>query len=210
METSHVLYLHGFAQCSPESTPQLRTLRMALPGCVIHAPCYHPAGIVRETSIRETLRSLVGLLDRSPSRAMSVVGYSFGGLLCALLAAEHPQLVTNVLLLAPAIDNYERNYASLRPSAWQMPSSFVMEMKELPARPRITRPTTLVHGTLDDDSGGSAPWRVQAWAKEERFASLVLLEGVYHDLEPWLTLPPAGGAALPPSHAVIRTALRLP
>jgi pimeloyl-ACP methyl ester carboxylesterase len=116
-----------------------------------------------------------------------VVGYSYGGLLAAWLAEKRPDLIANVLLLAPAIDNYARNYEGRDPESWRMPRDYVEELRSYPARPKIVRPTTLVHGLLDDDRGGSAPWRIREWAAEQPFRSVFLLPGVDHSLEPWLS-----------------------
>jgi hypothetical protein len=44
-----------------------------------------------------------------------------------------------------------------------------------------------VRGCLDDDNGGSAPWRIQEWAAEQPFRNVFMLSGVGHSLEPWLS-----------------------
>ena len=38
-----------------------------------------------------------------------------GGLLAAILASQQPERIANVLLLAPAIDNFTRNYEGRSP-----------------------------------------------------------------------------------------------
>ena len=199
-----ILYLHGFAQTSPQETAQLRALRAALPEFRTHAPVYHPNGDVRATRISSALESAISIIEKTAAQKMHLVGYSFGGWMCALLAEQRPDLVDRVLLLAPAIDNYERNYV-LKPQAeWQMPSDFVDEVRRQPARPTVPRPTTLVHGALDTDNGGSAPWRIAAWAAAQPFAAVHLLEGVDHDLEPWISATPP---FLPPFAQLVREAL---
>ncbi len=117
------------------------------------------------------------------------MGYSFGGLLGAILAARRPDIIGNVLLLAPAIDNYARNYERRDPASWCMPRRYVEELRAYPARPDIVRPTTLVHGKLDIDHDGSAPWRVRRWKEEQPFRHVYFLDGVDHSLEPWLSAP---------------------
>jgi pimeloyl-ACP methyl ester carboxylesterase len=121
------------------------------------------------------------------------VGYSFGGLLGAILAAQRPDIIGNVLLLAPAIDNYARNYEGRDPAGWRMPRGYVEELRGYPARPDIVRPTTLVHGLLDVDGAGSAPWRVRRWQDEQPFRCVHFLDGVGHSLEPWLSAPARNG-----------------
>jgi pimeloyl-ACP methyl ester carboxylesterase len=120
------------------------------------------------------------------SRNVRLVGYSFGGLLAALLAERYFERIAKLLLFAPAIDNIARNYSG-DPAQWQMPRDYVEELRKYPARPAIVCPTTLVYGDLDDDSGGSTPNRYRAWASEQPFAAVHELAGVDHDLEPWLT-----------------------
>ncbi len=92
-------------------------------------------------------------------------------------------------MLAPAIDNYARNYEGRDPVSWRMPREYVEELQTYPARPNIVLPTTLVHGLLDVDREGSAPWRVQQWAAEQSFRRAYFLDGVDHSLDPWLSEP---------------------
>ena len=146
-----VLYLHGFGDMRPERCRVAQALKMAVPEATIHTPCYHPEQRVAGTRIGRTLKDCVELIERSKSGKVYLVGYSFGGLLAALLALERQDLIENVLLLAPAIDNYERNYATRNPKNWQMPAEYVEELQLYPARPDLKRPTTVVHGMLDVD-----------------------------------------------------------
>jgi hypothetical protein len=68
-----------------------------------------------------------------------------------------------------------------------MPSEYVEDLRSYPARPDVIRPTTLVHGMLDVDDGGSAPWRIQEWAALQPFHNVYILDGVDHSLQPWLS-----------------------
>jgi pimeloyl-ACP methyl ester carboxylesterase len=184
---SDTLYLHGFFQPDPESSVQLQSLRRANQDTTIHAPSYHPDGDVSATRIGATLDECAELIIRSRPGRAHVIGFSFGGLLAALLAEQHPELVTNVLLLAPAIDNFARNYEGRTREDWFMPESFVEEILRYPARPRITRPTTVVHGLLDNDTAGCSPWRIKRWAEEQRFENIYFLPNVPHSMEPWIS-----------------------
>lgn len=185
-----ILYLHGFGTTNSEFCPVAEALRRAIPGLRLHVPCYHPGGHIKPTRIGASLEAFADLIVKhSTSGQVHLVGYSFGGLLGALLATRRPDLVRNVLLLAPAIDNYARNYEGRDPAGWRMPREYVEELETFPARPDIVRPTTLVHGSLDTDSGGSAPWRVKEWSENQPFRSVYFLDGVDHSLEPWLSGP---------------------
>lgn len=158
-----------------------------MPGIRLHTPCYHPGGNIRSTRIGTSLDEFADIIvKKSTSGKAHLVGYSFGGLLGAILAARRPDIIGNVLLLAPAIDNWARNYEGRDPASWRMPPEYVEELRTYPARPNVVRPTTLVHGVLDRDDEGSAPWRVQQWAEEQPFRSVYFLDGVGHSLEPWL------------------------
>jgi pimeloyl-ACP methyl ester carboxylesterase len=182
-----VLYLHGFGETNPKHCPIAHALWRVVTDYQVHVPGYHPDGDILATRIGPTLAMLERLIARMPTGRAHVVGYSFGGLLAALLAERSPERVANILLLAPAIDNFARNYEGRDPSRWRMPREYVEELQTFPPRPRIVRPTTLVHGRLDTDAGGSAPYRIEAWAREQPFQRLWLLPGVDHGLEPWLS-----------------------
>jgi len=197
-----ILFLHGFFQTDPETTPLLKCVRRHLPKTTIHAPPYHPDGNVRGTRIDCSLELCRSIIRNAPEKRVNIIGFSFGGLLGALLAEREPELTNKLLLFAPAIDNFERNYAPVSEDAWIMPRSFVDELLTYPARPRITRPTSLVHGTLDTDQGGCSPWRIERWAQESTFDHIHILNGVDHSLEPWLSrqTPPQPIPATPTPH----------
>jgi pimeloyl-ACP methyl ester carboxylesterase len=182
-----VLYLHGFGDTTPWQCPVAKRLRQSLTDNQLLVPAYHPGGDVSATRVGEALESFVHLIAQSSSGRMHVVGYSFGGLLAALLAERRPELVGNLLLLAPAIDNFARNYERRDSALWPMPHEYVAELRTYPARPRIVRPTSLVHGRLETDAGGSAPWRIEEWTSEQPFRAAYMPAGVDHSLEPWLT-----------------------
>jgi pimeloyl-ACP methyl ester carboxylesterase len=188
-----IMYLHGWGE-NPEVSPVIRSMRREMPTVRIHLPSYHPHGNPRATRIGAALAEINLVLDdSSTSPRVGLAGYSFGGLLAALLSLQRPDKIAKMLLLAPAIDNVARNYAGEPP--WRMPLEYVEELKTYPARPQIACPTTIVHGRLDNDLGGSAPERIERWAREQTFAAIHLLPGVDHSMEPWLTSgtsPPFG------------------
>lgn len=143
-----------------------------------------------------------------------LVGYSVGGYLAAVFAERHPELVASALLLAPAIDNYERNFQDVPVEDWYMPEQYVAALQGdgLPPRPQInTRlvPTAVVHGMDDTDSGGSAPWRVEEWtalpwaAEAGQGCAVHMPTGVGHSLEPWLSSEEASTGGAPSLSAVL-------
>ena len=54
--------------------------------------------------------------------------------LAAVFAERHPNLVASALLLAPAIDNHQRNFAATPREEWRMPPEYVSALQQLPAR----------------------------------------------------------------------------
>lgn len=182
-----VLYLHGFGQTQPECCTVAQQLKMAVPSARLHTPCYHPGGKKTATRIGVALDHFERIIEHTTSKRVHLVGYSFGGLLAAILAWRRQDLIENVLLLAPAIDNFVRNYEG-RDTRY-MPPEYVAELQTFPARPDVRRPTTLVHGILDKDTEGSAPCRIREWATEQSFENVYLLQDVGHSLEPWISSP---------------------
>jgi pimeloyl-ACP methyl ester carboxylesterase len=199
-----VVYLHGFGQKTPRDCRVLAALRTSLPAGHdpdVLLPSYHPNGTIKQTALEPFLDNLFhSILARKAQ--VHLVGYSVGGWLVAIFAERHPQLVASTLLLAPAIDNYERNFDGVSAEDCHMPPTYVAEVQRLPPRPQIdTRlvPTAIVHGQDDTDRGGS-PWRVaewtaDAWAKDNtdgRRCAVYMPPGVDHSLEPWLSSNSSG------------------
>ena len=160
-----VLYLHGFGNSRPEQDSIAAELGARVPELRVRS--YHPDGDWRQTRLPLFLDSLRAEAREKPFTA--IVGFSVGGFIAALFQERWPDLVERVILLAPAIDNYERNFAHVPREKWFMPSAYVSELAELPARPALKVPALLIHGRRDTDGMGSALWRVQKWAETERF-----------------------------------------
>jgi pimeloyl-ACP methyl ester carboxylesterase len=181
----HLIYLHGWEE-HPTDSPVAAALRAELPNAKIHYMGYHPGGDVRATRVTAALQQLGALVDdpKLPPR-VRLMGYSFGGLVAALFAAQRPERIAKVLLLAPAIDNIARNYPG-EASTWRMPADYVADLRGYPARPKVVCPTTLVYGDLENDREGSAPTRYREWARAEPFERVVELPGVDHELAPLL------------------------
>lgn len=182
-----IIYLHGFGVSDPSRCHVAIALESAAPSTRIHRPHYHPEGKILQTRLTRALGECQDIIERSNSSSIHLVGYSFGGLLAAILAERSINKIGHVLLLAPAIDNYDRNYAHRERRHWRMPVEYVEELKTFPSRPSIVRPTTLVHGMLDEDKGGSDPRRIEEWGKVEPFADIYFVDRTDHSLEPWLS-----------------------
>lgn len=187
-----VLYLHGWGGeswgFSAHDCPMHWQLQELFQGTElrIHAPSYHPDRDPRKTQLRVFLNEVKALASTLPEgRFTAVIGWSFGGWLASVLQEEWPEIVGATLLFAPGIDNVARNFNGDR-SSWRQPVAYVEELKTFAARPSIKSPTVLVHGMLDDDKGGSAPWRAQAWANDNSFVASFFPRDVDHGLEPWL------------------------
>mmetsp|Transcript_65951 Transcript_65951/g.201975 ORF Transcript_65951/g.201975 Transcript_65951/m.201975 type:complete len:250 (-) Transcript_65951:122-871(-) len=175
--SARVLYLHGFGTHEPQFCPVFLSLEHILgKRFELHSPCYHRDKL-EDTRFDSTLNTLrEDAVEHRPFRA--VIGYSVGGWLAALFQERHPDLVGRVLLLAPAIDNYKRNWLGQEVDGGV--AAYVDELKKLPARPTIERPTWCLHGDKETDGGGSAPWRVEAWADANQKMKLDILPGVGH------------------------------
>jgi len=189
-----ILYLHGFFTADPTSEEAYKQLehtieqrRAAGENIRLHAPAYHPDGDISKTQIEQLLVHLEDTAKKLPSGQFAAcVGYSFGGFLAALFQSRCSSLIGRALLLAPAIDNFDRNFKHCSPDQWYMPPDYVEELSKLPARPPIKVPTVTVLGTLETDARGPAPWRIQEWAAAENFESCYIPSGIDHDMLPWL------------------------
>ena len=213
--TSVVIYLHGFGCIEPLECPVAVLLSRILSkqehhrtttSTFLYVPCYHPQGDISQTNFFTTLASLRDWITNNvvaptnKRRKLVLVGYSVGGYLAALLAEQHPEIVlSGLILLAPAIDNYQRNFE--KKTTWYMPATYVLALRdEFPSRPQVNAAairTVIVHGLRDTDHGGSAPWRIREYAKALGKCVTLYEPDMDHSLEPWLSRdePSADGTA---------------
>eukprot|EP00929_Paragymnodinium_shiwhaense_P122493 TRINITY_DN95297_c0_g1_i1.p1 TRINITY_DN95297_c0_g1~~TRINITY_DN95297_c0_g1_i1.p1 ORF type:complete len:299 (-),score=28.42 TRINITY_DN95297_c0_g1_i1:242-1138(-) len=192
-----VVFLHGFGDVNPAQSAVAVALRSIVaqlrPSAQVFIPCYHPVGNVPQTNLIASLEEVARwIATESRSGRCHVVGYSVGGYLASTLASRYPERVSSLLLLAPAIDNFIRNFQSVPPASWYMPAEYVVALRDiLPARPAVdtTRiPTTVVHGGRENDGGGSAPWRVAEWVGCIGPGCVFYSPpSVDHSLQPWLS-----------------------
>eukprot|EP00977_Amphora_coffeiformis_P007188 scaffold1564_cov174-Amphora_coffeaeformis.AAC.26 len=110
-----VLYLHGFGCTVPANSRVAKYLQKKVVEkdnrLRLQTPCYHPSGESAQTDYLATMRELSNSFKGE--NALLDVGYSAGGYLAALWASQKPELVRGLILLAPAIDNYERNFRNV-------------------------------------------------------------------------------------------------
>ena len=162
----HVVYLHGFGSergSDAVSGALEHTLATNHPDAILHTPRWQPAK-VKHTRLMQAVELVQAFIANLKSKQSDdgggdilLVGYSVGGLVAAEVVRRAPALVQKLLLLAPAIDNYERNFASTKESptqqgaGWRMPDGYVDELRSglVAARPDCSAvPTVVVHGLL--------------------------------------------------------------
>ena len=105
-----VVLVHGYGVGSSYFIPLAARLREVadvyapdLPG---HGPSEHD---VRPLNIRELARALAAWMDANRLRAAVLVGHSMGSQVAAEVAARRPDLVSGLLLIAPASDPMARS-----------------------------------------------------------------------------------------------------
>ena len=112
---SRLIFIHGLEGTSQGSKATL--LRSLFPGMLI--PDF-------QGSLLERMQTLDKILGRKTE--WKIIGSSLGGLMAALFACQHPQQVSRLVLLAPAL--------------------ILPEFAASPPAP-ITIPTIIYHGNLD-------------------------------------------------------------
>ncbi len=88
--------LHSWEPWAQALTPQLRVIRLDLPGSGLSSP--DPTG---NYSDQRSMDLIVALLDQLQLDKASVVGHSMGGRIAWTLAATHPERVSKLVLVAP-------------------------------------------------------------------------------------------------------------
>jgi len=181
-----VVFVHGFGGPNDDEKRFVQLLHEELEkvGARVHAPTYHPGGRVGATSLTRFLEELRALAEATPGKQLTaLLGFSVGGFVVANFQERWPHLLKRAVLLAPAIDNFERNFEGKAEQEWYMPTTYVTELRSMTARPSIKVPTMLVHGECETDDGGSALWRVQQWAETESFTQCFFPIGLGHSMD---------------------------
>ncbi len=152
------------------------------------------------TSLAAQAAAVVALLPADGRKAV-LVGHSLGGAVVARVAADHPQRVQALVLLASSLDPAQEKIHPLQPIGRMWPISAVLsrtmrnaneelmlfkaELDALqPALHGITAPTIIVHGTLDDLVPFANVAYMQAQLAGVKTLKTVVLEGQNHFL-PW-------------------------
>ncbi|MGM1029947.1 MAG: alpha/beta fold hydrolase [Actinomycetota bacterium] len=95
-----LLLLHGGGVSGWMWQPTLERLQSPVRALVPDLPGHGRSASDDYRSHRETLRGLVGLLERHAPDGAAVAGFSLGAQLAVLLASERPDLVTDVVVVS--------------------------------------------------------------------------------------------------------------
>lgn len=152
------------------------------------------------TRLEQQAAAVVALLPAAPQRAV-LVGHSLGGAVVAWVAAQHPDRVRAVVLLASALDPGQETihpmqyFARIWPLSALLPSALRNANEELmafksellalePLLPFITAPTIIVHGTKDELVPFENVAYMQSHLTGVKCIKTEVLEGQNHFL-PW-------------------------
>jgi pimeloyl-ACP methyl ester carboxylesterase len=121
-----------------------------------------------ERSLETQCNDIAPLLERAaPGQRIILVGHSFGGPVACRLAMDHPDKVTDIVILAGSIDpgqehtkwyQYPAEWAIFR---WMVPSGLVTANREIralkgglmqmmPLWPKMRQRVTVIQGEADD------------------------------------------------------------
>lgn len=156
------------------------------------------------TSLDQQAAAVLALMPPD-GRPVVLLGHSMGGPIVARVAADHPERVTGLVLLAASLDPAQESIHPLQSvGAWRLvkpllprtlrnANAELMALKpELEALtsalPRITAKVVIVHGTHDNLVPVANVPFMQAHLTGARCVKTVLLEGQNHFL-PWNSEP---------------------
>jgi len=151
-------------------------------------------------SLDQQAAAVAALFPPAPEKVI-LVGHSLGGAVVAYVAAQHPERVRGLVLLASSLDPGQESInpmqyvgrawpiSSLLPRALRNANEELMAFKGQllalePMLPSITAPTIIVHGTKDDLVPFANVAYMHAHLSGARCIKTVVLEGQNHFL-PW-------------------------
>ena len=120
-----------------------------------------------EASMVGQAAALAAVLEAFPGPPAVVVGHSLGGPIAARLAMDRPELVADLVLIAPSIDPALESHrwynvaGSMRMVQWFLPVDWIVSNRELwplrrelsamlPLWGRLRAPVTLIQGDADE------------------------------------------------------------
>ncbi len=159
-----------------------------------------------EPSLERQCRDIAPLLDRAaPGQRVVLVGHSFGGPVICRLAMDHPDQITDLIVLAGSIDPGQEQtkwyqYAAkwwifrwLVPTELQMANGEIMPLKRgltemMPLWPKIRQRVTVIQGLADNLVPPENADFAQRMMINARPLEIIRIPGMNHFL-PWKQYP---------------------
>jgi len=200
-----VIFVHGtpgeaegWVDYLLEPVPGSRALALDRPGF----GSSQPDGAI--TNLQQQAAAVVSMFPQGQEKVV-LVGHSLGGAVVAKVAADHPQRVSGLVLLASSLDPALENIHPLQPigQIWPVEAmlprvlrnandelmDFKQQLLELqPQLDRIQAPTVIVHGTRDDLVPFANVAYMQAHLTHAKCVKTTVLKGTNHFL-PWNSEP---------------------
>jgi len=196
-----VIYVHGTPGSASGCTDYVLEPVAGSQSLALDRPGFGDSGPQHAvTSVAVQAAAVAALLPRDGTTAV-LVGHSLGGAVVARVAAEHPQQVRALVLLASALDPAQEKinplqylgqmwpFSAMLPRAMRNANDELMvykgELEDLqPLLSQITAPTIIVHGTKDDLVPFANVAYMQAQLRGAPCVKTVVLPGLNHFL-PW-------------------------
>ena len=193
------IYLHGRGELNPDNCHVFNRLKeifkLGSQNIELTYIEYTQDLDIKKYLVSEVLEIISNkIINMSQNKKIILIGYSFGGLFASWFAEKYPKYIHRLILLAPAIDNYERNFANIKlPKDNENFNKYLDDLLSLSSRPNlskeITNKTMIIHGNKDNDQGGGNISRIISWVKQlGNIKKIYYPENINHSLMPWLYL----------------------